>query len=130
MGLHCAVAGSCSAASSQFRQLLLDPSGLGSVLTCRKKRSVRSNTPRDDEYNQGLSERRAEAVKRALVAEGMADPRVATEGYGEMRPRFHNAETEAQHAINRRVEFVVVQATPAEASAEAEAATQTPTEDE
>ncbi|MAQ19818.1 MAG: hypothetical protein CMN30_34075 [Sandaracinus sp.] len=82
------------------------------------------------EYNQGLSERRAEAVKRALVAEGMADPRVATEGYGEMRPRFHNAETEAQHAINRRVEFVVVQATPAEASAEAEAATQTPTEDE
>ena len=78
------------------------------------------------DYNQRLSERRAEAVKTKLIAEGMARARVATEAFGEMRPRVHDADTEAQHARNRRVEFVVVQSTPADAARSA--APTTPTE--
>ena len=62
------------------------------------------------EYNQDLSQRRAESVKQALIRENMAAERIETEAYGEMRPRAHQADSEREHARNRRVEFVVVRA--------------------
>jgi peptidoglycan-associated lipoprotein len=57
------------------------------------------------EYNIGLGERRAQAVKRALLLQGVADSQVTTVSYGEERPAITGA-TEAAWAKNRRVEFV------------------------
>ena len=57
------------------------------------------------EYNIGLGERRAQAVKRALLLQGVADSQVATVSYGEERPAVTGAVEEAW-AKNRRVEFI------------------------
>jgi len=50
-------------------------------------------------YNQELSERRAMAVKSALVQRGVADYRIDTIGFGESMP------ISSEDAINRRVEI-------------------------
>ncbi|MEM7248967.1 MAG: OmpA family protein [Acidobacteriota bacterium] len=55
-------------------------------------------------YNQGLSERRAAAVKAALIENGVAASRLTTIGYGETRPVANNATPEGR-AENRRIEF-------------------------
>ncbi|UCE87754.1 MAG: OmpA family protein, partial [Deltaproteobacteria bacterium] len=57
-------------------------------------------------YNQGLSERRAEAVERYLVEQGVAAESLSTVGYGEMKPVASN-ETRDGRALNRRVELQV-----------------------
>jgi peptidoglycan-associated lipoprotein len=57
------------------------------------------------EYNIGLGERRAQAVRRALLLQGVAEAQVATVSYGEERPAV-TGQTEADWAKNRRVEFV------------------------
>ncbi|WP_134089587.1 OmpA family protein [Olivibacter sp. XZL3] len=59
------------------------------------------------EYNQGLSERRAVAVKNYAVAQGLAASRVRTEGKSFSEPIADN-DTEAGRAQNRRVEIVIV----------------------
>jgi outer membrane protein OmpA-like peptidoglycan-associated protein len=56
-----------------------------------------------DAHNQGLSERRAAAVKTWLVNHGVAADRITTVGYGETRPIDTNA-TATGRAANRRVE--------------------------
>lgn len=60
-----------------------------------------------DEYNRGLSERRAIAVKEYLVNLGIDAARLDTLAYGEEKPAVPGAVDEDQHARNRRVEFVV-----------------------
>ncbi|MDO9625376.1 MAG: OmpA family protein [Pseudomonas sp.] len=58
-------------------------------------------------YNQGLSERRANAVRDVLVEQhGIETRRVSAVGYGESRPVADNT-TESGRAINRRVEAAV-----------------------
>ena len=57
------------------------------------------------EYNIGLGERRAQAVRRALLLQGVGEAQVATVSYGEERPAV-SGQTEAEWAKNRRVEFV------------------------
>jgi outer membrane protein OmpA-like peptidoglycan-associated protein len=59
-----------------------------------------------DQYNQGLSERRAASIKRYLT-EHFAIPteRLMTKGYGESQPRETN-ETSQGRSVNRRVEVV------------------------
>ncbi len=60
-----------------------------------------------DAYNQGLSERRANAVRDVLVDQyGVGSDRVSSVGYGESRPVADNATAEGR-AINRRVEAEV-----------------------
>jgi peptidoglycan-associated lipoprotein len=59
-----------------------------------------------DEYNLALGERRALAVRRYLVALGVAADRVHTISYGEEKPA-DPASTEAAWAKNRRAEFKV-----------------------
>lgn len=54
-------------------------------------------------YNQALSERRAEAVKDALVRRGIDHTRIEAVGYGELRPISAD-----NHTMNRRVEIVTV----------------------
>jgi outer membrane protein OmpA-like peptidoglycan-associated protein len=59
-----------------------------------------------DSYNLTLSQRRAAAVKQALVSnKAIADVRVATAGFGESRPKDTN-DTLDGRARNRRVELV------------------------
>lgn len=56
-----------------------------------------------DAYNQGLSERRVQAVKARLVQDyGIPAARISTVGYGESRPIADNASDEGRQR-NRRV---------------------------
>ena len=58
-------------------------------------------------YNQGLSEKRAEAVKAYLVKHGIDGARIQTSGRGEGRSRRDNA-TEKGRFENRRVEVLIL----------------------
>jgi outer membrane protein OmpA-like peptidoglycan-associated protein len=58
-------------------------------------------------YNKGLSDRRAKAVMRYLIAKGIEAQRLTSEGFGDTRPVMPNA-TEAGRAKNRRVELVII----------------------
>jgi len=60
------------------------------------------------EYNIGLGERRAQTVRRALLAQGVAESQITTVSYGEERPAVEGSD-EAAFAQNRRVEFVHAQ---------------------
>jgi len=60
------------------------------------------------EYNIGLGERRAQAVRSALMLQGVADAQITTVSYGEERPAVEGSD-EAAHAQNRRVELVHAQ---------------------
>lgn len=57
------------------------------------------------EYNIGLGERRAQAVRSALGLQGVAENRLATVSYGEERPAAAGEDEDA-YAKNRRVELV------------------------
>jgi len=57
------------------------------------------------EYNIGLAERRAQAVRRALLLQGVGADQVSTVSYGEERPAVTGGDEEAW-AMNRRVEVV------------------------
>ncbi len=60
------------------------------------------------EYNQGLSERRAQSVASYLASRGVKRARMATRGYGETQLLVNPERTEADRAANRRVEIRVV----------------------
>jgi OOP family OmpA-OmpF porin len=60
-----------------------------------------------EEYNQGLSERRAQAVKDYLESQGITATRLTARGYGETQPIASN-DTEDGRALNRRVEMIVL----------------------
>jgi len=60
-----------------------------------------------DEYNYGLSQRRADSVKMALVSRGVASNRITSIGYGEGRPIASN-NTETGRQQNRRVEITIL----------------------
>ena len=61
-----------------------------------------------EQYNQSLSERRAEAVKKYLVKEGGIDEtKISTIGYGESKPVTLNDTAEGR-AANRRAEILVL----------------------
>jgi peptidoglycan-associated lipoprotein len=64
------------------------------------------------EYNIGLGERRAQAVRRALLLQGGADAQISTVSYGEERPAVPGHD-EAAWAKNRRVEIVYLATAPA-----------------
>ncbi|HTT03474.1 MAG TPA: peptidoglycan-associated lipoprotein Pal [Steroidobacteraceae bacterium] len=57
------------------------------------------------EYNIGLGERRAQAVRRALLLQGASDAQITTVSYGAERP-VDAGHDEAAWAKNRRVEIV------------------------
>jgi len=59
-----------------------------------------------DQYNQRLSERRAESVRSFLVEQGISAAAVAAAGFGESRPVATNG-TAVGRQQNRRVELVV-----------------------
>jgi outer membrane protein OmpA-like peptidoglycan-associated protein len=59
-----------------------------------------------DELNQKLSEKRAESVRTYLVAQGLSDGSVSSQGFGMATPVSDNA-TATGRQQNRRVEIVV-----------------------
>lgn len=59
-----------------------------------------------EQYNQELSERRAEVVKNTLVGNGVNPDRIRTIGFGEGRPVAGNSD-EAGRQLNRRVEITI-----------------------
>jgi len=59
-----------------------------------------------DDFNQELSERRADAVRDALVGMGVSNDRISTKGYGKAFPVAGN-EAAAGRQLNRRVEIVI-----------------------
>jgi outer membrane protein OmpA-like peptidoglycan-associated protein len=65
-----------------------------------------SDTQGSDEYNQRLSERRADVVAEALIARGLARERTIRRAFGATRPVATNA-TEAGRRLNRRAVLLV-----------------------
>ena len=57
------------------------------------------------EYNIGLGEERAQAVRRMLLLQGAATEQLSTVSYGEERPATIGSGEEA-YSLNRRVELV------------------------
>ena len=60
-----------------------------------------------EEYNQGLSERRASSVTQYLQARGVMQQRLLTIGMGELRPVADNGSASGRQ-LNRRVEITMV----------------------
>lgn len=59
-----------------------------------------------EEYNQTLSEKRADVVKNALAGMGVNPSRMTAVGHGESKPVADNT-TEVGRQLNRRVEIVI-----------------------
>jgi outer membrane protein OmpA-like peptidoglycan-associated protein len=59
-----------------------------------------------DEYNQKLSENRADAVRDFLVGQGVQTDNISSTGYGKAKPVADNATAQGR-AQNRRVQLVV-----------------------
>jgi len=60
-----------------------------------------------DEYNRSLGERRAQAIREALVKSGVDAGRVDTVSFGRDRP-VDTGHSDAAHRKNRRGEFVAL----------------------
>ena len=56
------------------------------------------------EYNIGLGERRAQAVRQMLLIQGVSPDQISTVSFGEERPVGFGS-SESDYAQNRRVEF-------------------------
>jgi outer membrane protein OmpA-like peptidoglycan-associated protein len=59
-----------------------------------------------DAFNEQLSQRRADAVKSALITRGIDPSRISTEGYGKAFPVANNTDSGGRQ-LNRRVEVVI-----------------------
>jgi len=68
-----------------------------------------------DDYNQDLSQRRADSVRSFLLQRGINSTRVVASGKGEQRPVADN-ESEGGRQQNRRVEVIIANPPPAVAS--------------
>jgi outer membrane protein OmpA-like peptidoglycan-associated protein len=59
-----------------------------------------------DSFNLDLSQRRAEAVRTALLTRGIDSSRISTQGYGKAFPVANNTDSGGRQ-LNRRVEVVI-----------------------
>lgn len=66
-----------------------------------------------EEFNQQLSQERADSVVAALMDRRVLVGNIATRGYGEAQPIADNGTEEGREA-NRRIEFVLLDGTPVE----------------
>jgi peptidoglycan-associated lipoprotein len=91
---------------AEFRQIVADH---GKYLAANPAARVRLEGHADErgsrEYNIGLGERRAQAVRQALSLQGAGNSQVATVSYGEERPAVTGSDEESW-SLNRRVEIV------------------------
>lgn len=61
------------------------------------------------DYNSKLSERRANAVVDYLVKGGISKERMQSKGWGKLKPMVSNDDEIGGRALNRRVEFVIME---------------------
>lgn len=91
---------------AEFREII---AGHGRYLAANPGAAVRLEGHADErgsrEYNIGLGERRAQAVRQALLLQGAAAGQLTTVSYGEERPVATGSDEESW-ALNRRVEIV------------------------
>jgi peptidoglycan-associated lipoprotein len=91
---------------AEYRQLVADH---GKYLAANPAARVRLEGHADErgsrEYNIGLGERRAQAVRQALLLQGAGASQLTTVSYGEERPSATSSDEESW-ALNRRVEIV------------------------
>lgn len=89
---------------------LRDIQKLADFLNEREERQViiegYTDSTGSESYNQQLSERRAQAVERALIRMGVDPSRLVTRGYGEQFPVASN-DNPSGRAMNRRVEVTI-----------------------
>src|SRR5579872_3061929 len=83
---------------------------LASHATARVRLEGNTDERGSREYNIGLGDRRAQAVRRALLLQGVNEGQITTVSYGEERPADPGHD-ESAWAKNRRVEIVYL--TPA-----------------
>ncbi len=95
-----------STIASEFNALL---AAHGEYLAANAGAQVRLEGHADErgsrEYNIGLGEERAQAVRRVLMLQGAATEQLSTVSYGEERPATVGGDEEA-YSLNRRVELV------------------------
>lgn len=86
---------------------------IADILSQGSERVIRINGHADalgtDEYNAELSNRRADAIRRALISMGVSPSQVVTEGFGESKPRRPNfnedgTDNPSGRSQNRRAE--------------------------
>ncbi|AUP78844.1 OmpA family protein [Flavivirga eckloniae] len=67
-----------------------------------------------DAYNLNLSHRRAKSTLNYLIKHGISEDRLISQGYGEREPLIDckNRCTKEDRQTNRRVEFVIINASP------------------
>ncbi len=91
---------------TEFNDML---SAHGDFLSRNQGASVRLEGHADEtgsrEYNIGLGERRAQAVRRILMLQGASANQLTTVSYGEERPAALGSDEES-YSLNRRVELV------------------------
>jgi outer membrane protein OmpA-like peptidoglycan-associated protein len=73
-----------------------------------------------ENYNEALSERRADAVTSYLRSKGISNFRLKPKGYGETAPKYANT-TEDGRTLNRRVDFLITANDKMKADAKREA---------
>ena len=94
--------------SSSFKILESTVKGLQKYDSVRVEISGHTDNVGGLEYNDKLSQARAEAVRNYLIKKGIAESRITAVGYGYSRPRADN-KTENGKAQNRRIEIVIIQ---------------------
>jgi len=91
---------------SEFNSML---AAHGRYLASDPNASVRLEGHADErgsrEYNIGLGENRAQAVRQILLLQGVSVAQVSTVSYGEERPAAFGSDDES-YGLNRRVELV------------------------
>jgi peptidoglycan-associated lipoprotein len=91
---------------SEFNAML---AAHGQYLAANPNAQVRLEGHADErgsrEYNIGLGERRAQAVRRILLLQGASASQLNTVSYGEERPAVFGSDEES-YTLNRRVELV------------------------
>lgn len=91
---------------SEFNSML---AAHGRFLASDPNASVRLEGHADErgsrEYNIGLGENRAQAVRQILLLQGVSAAQISTVSYGEERPAAFGSDEES-YGLNRRVELV------------------------
>lgn len=90
--------------TSQAKSILNQASGAVNAAPGNVSVEGHTDSTGSDDYNLGLSQRRAQSVVDYLVSQGVSRSKLSAKGYGESRPATTNATREGR-AQNRRVEI-------------------------
>jgi len=90
----------------EFNAMLTDHAGfLANNPSVRLRLEGHADETGSREYNIGLGERRAQAVRQILLLQGASTTQLETVSYGEERPAVIGSDEEA-YRLNRRVELI------------------------